>query len=300
MKVFHHNDQDGRCAAFLVGHFARMHDPKCDSALEVDGGIEFISMDYDIPFPMDTIEEGEEVWFVDFSIEPEDMMKLQNITDHILWVDHHQTSIEKYNGFPQLRSIDGVRRVGTAACVLTYKFCQKIYNRKTAVHAPLFVRLIGDRDVWAWKCGDRTKYFFRGLTAEDTAPMSEIWYKVWKSTKGIEKNGEIIEKAFAKYTQEVFKSYGFETEFHGYKCFAVNAPIWGSEYFEKFRPGYDIWMAFKFANGIWTTSLYSTTVDVSKIAKKYQYKGRRGGGHSGAASFPAPYPPFLPSTLRVV
>lgn len=34
--------------------------------------------------------------------------------------------------------------------------------------------------------------------------------------------------------------------------------------------------------------------DVSEIAKKYEYHGKIGGGHKGAAGFECEYPPFLP------
>jgi nanoRNase/pAp phosphatase (c-di-AMP/oligoRNAs hydrolase) len=68
----------------------------------------------------------------------------------------------------------------------------------------------------------------------------------------------------------------------------------GSEYFEKYKPGYDIWISFRFSNGVWNISLYSNTVDVSEIAKQFCFEGRRGGGHKKAAGFVAVYPPFLP------
>jgi len=46
--------------------------------------------------------------------------------------------------------------------------------------------------------------------------------------------------------------------------------------------------------GFWTVSLYSDKMDVSEIAKLYEYEGKRGGGHPGASGFQCSYPPFLP------
>ena len=40
-------------------------------------------------------------------------------------------------------------------------------------------------------------------------------------------------------------------------------------------------------------NLYSDKVDVSEIAKQYEFHGKRGGGHTGAAGFECDYPPFL-------
>ena len=63
----------------------------------------------------------------------------------------------------------------------------------------------------------------------------------------------------------------------------MNIGLVGSDWFKSVDDGsYDILMPFSFngRNGTWTYSMYSKTVDVSEIAKKYG-----GGGHKGAAGF---------------
>jgi nanoRNase/pAp phosphatase (c-di-AMP/oligoRNAs hydrolase) len=91
---------------------------------------------------------------------------------------------------------------------------------------------------------------------------------------------------------------GFETEFEGqstndytyrpYKCFAVNLGHCNSDYFKSLPEGkYDILMPFVFNGEQFIISLYSKTVDVSEIAKKYG-----GGGHKGAAGFTCYRLPF--------
>ena len=47
-------------------------------------------------------------------------------------------------------------------------------------------------------------------------------------------------------------------------------------------------MPFSFDGDKWTVSLYSTSVDVSEIAKKYG-----GGGHKGASGFHCKELPFM-------
>lgn len=277
MKVFYHNDHDGRCSAFLVRHFVLKHYPRTE--------MEFIETNFDLPFPMDSVRENEVVWIVDFSIEPEMMMKLMSITHNVRWIDHHGTAIAKYNdwwlGNPD-STIDGLRSPVQAACTLTYIYCHKEYEGRKHRSIPWFVRLVGDRDIWTWRYGERSKFFYRGLQAEDTSPESPVWYDAWKSTRWLEKRGAVIETGFAQQAKETIEQCSFEIEFHGHRCLAMNASVpflRSSDYFEKFAPGYDIWMPFRFANGCWTVSLYSTTVDTSVIAQQYEFRGKRGGGH---------------------
>ena len=100
---------------------------------------------------------------------------------------------------------------------------------------------------------------------------------------------KIIEegKTMIKYRDNLAKEYckskGFETEFEGHKVFAMNIGLAGSDWFKSIDDGsYDILMPFSY-NGKhknWSYSMYSKTVDVSVIAKKYG-----GGGHKGASGF---------------
>jgi nanoRNase/pAp phosphatase (c-di-AMP/oligoRNAs hydrolase) len=81
---------------------------------------------------------------------------------------------------------------------------------------------------------------------------------------------------------------GFETEFEGAKCFAVNLGHCNSDYFKSLPRGvYDIFVPFVFDGERYTVSLYSKTIDVSEIAKKHG-----GGGHRGAAGFVCAELPF--------
>lgn len=294
MKVFHHNDNDGRLSAFLIRRFVLKHFPLTE--------IEFIETNFDQPFAIDSVCKNETVWIVDFSIEPEMMVKLMCITNDIHWIDHHGTAIDKYTRYavanPEtfkgqlafeyatslgpVSCIGGLRSVDHAACVLTYMYCYKKYEGRKYRSIPWFIRLVGDRDIWAWQYGERSKFFHRGLQAEDTSPESPIWYDVWRSTRWLEKRGAIIEAGLERQAEETIKECSFEVGFHGHRCLAINASapfLRSSEYFEKFAPDYDIWMPFRFANGCWTVSLYSKTIDTSVIAQQYELNGKRGGGH---------------------
>ena len=110
MKCVYHNDTDGKCAGFWVAHSAVMEN--------LETPIEFIEMSYEKPFPMDMIKPNERVYIVDYSISPDEMRKLLQITEDVTWIDHHKTAIEKYDGFEY--GIRGLRYDGIAACMLTY------------------------------------------------------------------------------------------------------------------------------------------------------------------------------------
>jgi hypothetical protein len=304
MKVLYHNDMDGRCSAFLVGHFAKKRRSMFSGGWRnIPTPAKFIEMSYGKPMPFDQIEKDERVWIVDFSIEPEDMLKLLEITEDVHWIDHHITALRKYQD-KEMMNLKGLRRVGEAGCALTFKYCCCLLGESIFGELPWFVRLIADRDVWVWAYGDRTKFFHLGFSAEDTSPTSKTWYDAWGSTEPFEKRGEIIEKMIRKQAQEVFDQYGFEVTFHGHKCFAVNsALIRSSEYFQELRPNYDMWIVFRFTGRFWTVSLYSCTVDTAAIAEQYVYEGKGGGGHAldkedkgrgSASGFQCAFPPFLP------
>ncbi len=286
-KIIHHNDMDGRCSGYIAGYFMSKYFPETE--------VGYIEMNYDKQFPFDAIEENETVFILDFSLEPTDMAKLLNITSNVYWIDHHGTAIRKYAREWQGEEIQGLRSEAEAGCVLTYWFCTEYFTGTKIQYVPMFIQLIGDRDIWRYKYGDRSRLFHRGLLAEDTNPTSPIWQEVWNSTKRVEKQGVPVGKFLAQDAKEIILQNGFWTKFHGHKCYAVNSTIQSSEYFEEYVPDAVIWSSFRFVNGCWSVSLYSTKVDVSKIAEEYQYEGKRGGGHKGASGFQCDYPPFLSS-----
>lgn len=291
MKCFYHNDADGKCSAFWVKLSAGLTD------LENNYENEFIEMDYSKPFPMDKINKDEMVYIVDFSISPEEMRSLLKITKDVTWIDHHKTAIEKYVDFDE--DIRGVRYDGVAGCMLTYCYIHHMTDRgtgaikpfdiKMAEDAPMFTKLIADWDVWKFQYGDDTRHFVTAFNAYDFDPESKLWDRficfpddMWNSaTSELIFQGITMMEYRDGWATEVCKSKGFYIDFEGYKCFALNLPNCNSDYFKSIDSRtYDILIPFSFDGEKWVYSLYSQTVDVSKIAKTYG-----GGGHKGAAGF---------------
>lgn len=290
MKVFYHNDLDGKCAAHVINRYHMTVPSKF-----------MYPMQYGMEFPMDEIEPSEEVWILDYSIEPEEMEKLLTKTEAVNWIDHHQSALDKYNDFfwvsrdqAERRTCDirGVRKVGIAGCVLTYE-----YVKPATIH-PWHVTLIGDRDVFAFEYGDKTKHFCLGIESFDTFPRAPIWDRLSGlyeeiSVEEVAAMGEPIKRYTDIQADEFIKEHGFYADFEGYKCFAVCGRFWAQS-IAKVGTDADIWIAFRYLNGSWTVSLYSDSVIVKAIAERYEYEGKRGGGHKGAAGFQCAYPPFLP------
>jgi len=256
-------------------------------------------MEYGLDFDglLKFVTPGEEVFIVDFSIEPEEMKRLLERTEKVVWIDHHKTAIAKYEGFDA--EIPGIRSVQEAGCVLTWRWM--VENEDAII--PDYVKLIGDRDTWKWEHGDDTRFFHAGMMSHDTHPLEAIWKMVQDRTGvGIViSDGRIIQRYKERVDQDRIREMGFWVQFEGHRCYAVNG-LYSSEPFEVVEPDADIWLTFRYMPaGFWTVSLYSTKVDVSEIAKKFEYNGKRGGGHTGAAGFQCSYPPFLrfPSCLSL-
>jgi len=288
MKCFYHADADGRCAGFWVCHVVSPED---------ELGEEYIEINYGMPFPFDKIHEGEQVYIVDYSIEPDEMLKLLEITKNVTWIDHHKTAIEKYKNFPV--EIRGLRYDGIAACMLTYCFLRQMTNSglgevrpfdvSMTRYAPAFTKLIADWDVWKFEYGDETRSFVTAFNAYDFSPTSNMWNGLiayYSTTPNLVSEGRSMIKFRDGWAKEYCRTKGFETIIGGHKAFALNLGNCNSEYFKSIE-GYDILMPFCFDGDKWTVSLYSTTVDVSEIAKTYG-----GGGHRGASGFQCKELPF--------
>ncbi len=285
MKVVYHNDADGKCAGFWVKELAY-----------VEEYIGYIEMDYGRKFPFDKIEKNETVYIVDYSIEPNEMDKLLEITPNVTWIDHHISAIKKYENYD--KEIRGVRYDGVAGCMLTYCYLKhmtdrgngdiKPFEESMTEDAPMFTKLIADYDVWTFKYGHSTKEFHAGFKAlPNTEPTSNWWLELNDPVYGYGATNALIKEGVSRiqYRKETMTHYceavGFEVMFNGYKCFAVNMGMMSSDDFVINNiDDYDMLIGFVFNGHEWRYSLRSTKVDCSKIAIMYG-----GGGHKGAAGF---------------
>ena len=110
----HHNDLNGRCSGSLVERYSK--EPGRYLAVE---------MDYTKEVPFNSIEPNETVYIVDFSLSPENMTKLLEITKNVIWIDHHKTAIENLKDF----DLKGLREIGYSGCELTYRYFSYDINK---------------------------------------------------------------------------------------------------------------------------------------------------------------------------
>ena len=273
----HHNDADGRASAAIVRR-----------ALGPD--VQFYEIDFGDLVPWNKIEGADRAVMVDFSLPPDEMLRLAEATD-LIWIDHHISALEAMAGIAD--DWPGVRDIGEAGCVLTWNY---FFPDKPI---PRAILLIGDRDIWRWAEQD-TGAFDEGLYQRDTRPdHDELWQPLLnddrKLLQELIEEGEILRRARLLDIRRTVRKYGFEVSFEGYRTLAINTRSSG-EMGEIIRQqGYQIAYCYvdirQNGNLVTAVTLYSDEVDVSRLARKFG-----GGGHRGAAGFSfsrgeSPFPP---------
>lgn len=271
MICFHHNDLDGRCAAAIVHKWWLQREAEGQREL-------FVELDYKDRVSVEEIAAGEQVVIVDFSFKPEIMSEVFNKTELVIWCDHHKTA-EHYDYGRDLAGIRDFEEKHRAGCEVTWDFFFPGESRPDAVF------YVGDRDCWRWADPIETAKFNQGMKLRDTQPQSDDWVRLFSSDGdaqciGICEDGAVCLKFRDSFCADYAKSYGFETEFAGHKAFAMGLYMFGSEGFGKRFKDYPLCLSFVYDGGQWAIGLYSETIDVGEIARKYG-----GGGHKGAAGF---------------
>lgn len=87
MKCFYHNDMDGRCAGSVVASFENNYNSE-----------DFFEVDYmmDLSPMLNLIQEGERVYFVDYSFKENTKYILDELIEincDVVWCDHHTSSL---------------------------------------------------------------------------------------------------------------------------------------------------------------------------------------------------------------
>jgi len=148
MKCFHHNDLDGRVAGFLATLFLGCFEKYADGFMyrEVDcdcgaGRLELVT-DYDLLSvgysdfdKIDNVLPGETVFFVDLSFSENTKHYLDELKEKgckIVWIDHHQSSLDLIEEYPEYGEIAGVRDNSRCGAWLTWEWFTDIKNAAEA------------------------------------------------------------------------------------------------------------------------------------------------------------------------
>jgi oligoribonuclease NrnB/cAMP/cGMP phosphodiesterase (DHH superfamily) len=301
MKIFYHNDMDGIVSARIILQAMRHRKEEIN-------GEDYIEMDYAKEFPLDIIKPNEQVYIVDYSIAPEQMVKLLEITRRVVWIDHHISAIEKYDAFKDLDTskICGLRANGIAGCVLTYWYFHGRQNETEEFIAdypknvkslyrtefPEYIKLAGDWDVWEHLYGQKTKEFTVCFNTRIKSPFDDNHFENLTDERNLEwflHAGEDMIEYRNGWAETFMKRYGFETTIDGHRAYVANLGNGNSEFFGDLINHYDIVGTFCFNGDTYTCSLYSVKPEVNcaDICVK-----RGGGGHKGAAGFVCKELPF--------
>jgi uncharacterized protein len=287
VQIFHHNDLDGRCAAAIIywryhNYFSMYnHEPRA---------VEVCELDYKDDFPFSTVDLGDEVWIVDYSLKNDaEWNKLLELTDDITWIDHHSTAILSSEGKPWRDKLNTNLSTEGCGAKLTW---EHIYDRNS-IRSPV-VELVDLWDRWLHKDDPKVIDFVNGMLLEDTHPFSVLWgalldpYKCNEPIEKISNNGKIIGRYNFIRNGEYNKQFGYSVTFEGYKCYVCNIGMVNSKFFDaRTWSSPDIFIAWVKIGDRYRVSLYSEIVKVNDIAVKYG-----GGGHPGAAGFVSDILPF--------
>ena len=274
VRIYYHNDADGRCSGAIAYRY-------------FNGNCELYEMDYTKEFDFSVLSKDDIVYVLDYCLQPfELMLKLNNSCD-LIWIDHHISAVKDYEA--SASSIHGIRDISKAACMLTWNY---FYPNKEPNWA---VKYIEDVDIWKWEFEDDSKLFFAGLELWDFTPKSFIWDYLFGEDADamvdkLKREGEFVDRFKVSFWKEIVSSFGFPLTFEGYtNCYACNQGKSGSNLFKSLESQFDIVIPFVYdgKSKQWRVSLFSKTVDVSEIAKKFG-----GGGHKRAAGFETKVFPF--------
>lgn len=282
MKILHHSDLDGLCAAAIV--LTKHPDAEC------------IEVDYGLPVPWERIDPDEEVVIVDFSLQkPGDWERLYELTHDIVWIDHHETAINKakdvvlesplgkdhpHDGDYKVFHLSGLRDVTACGAMLTWRYFQ-------GGEAPPVLDLVDRWDRWVHNDDPHVIDFGNGSEIYHLHPKSELWTTTLRggvladaTIREIQIAGQHIGKFRAMEDAKAVRRFAFEVAWEGYRCIVLFTDRAGSKIFDSVKGQYDILMPVNFDGKKYTVHMYSDTVKVNDIAARHG-----GGGHPGSAGF---------------
>lgn len=283
----HKADLDGILSAVIANNYikARYDDP------------DIFLCDYgDIPKEFNH-ENYDTIYVLDFS--DEELFKNPKIKNKIIWIDHHQSAINKKYDVNQY-CIDGV-----AACRLTfqfftnidYSFLSKDDYVKRNVAEPAFVTLAGEYDIWdlTSTLAKPLNFGIQKLTMENVASILKQTSTLYLSE---DKSKDLYNISFGpntlldliksgqsviEYISQTSKRIGNTKRFkQGGITFAVFNTHIKSSLIHELEPDEDALMVYCIKEDESHVSMYTSRdhVDVSKIATMFG-----GGGHKKAAGF---------------
>lgn len=266
--IYHIADHDGKGSAAIV----KRKFPET----------ELMGLNHDMDIPYEEIEKQDKIVICDFALPVKYMLELNEKTD-LTWIDHHVSVIDEYDELMKTgkyKPIKGVRKVGTAALVLTWRY---YFPDKPL---PEGLKLLGLNDIYDLRDRRVRPFELAIQTYGVNRPTDKIWQMLMDGEIDIM---QAVEKGTAILTwvrqrnYRLVRSMAFESEYKGHKCICSNMAQGQSEFFDSLDNirDYDFMVNF-FMNkrNLWNLTFYTARddFDVSKLAEEFG-----GGGHAKAA-----------------
>ena len=331
--IYHDADFDGK----LSNEVCRFHLKR----LYPDANVHSYGWDYGRPVPLPDVgppEEGtchpddpraatgqllewrfwDAIYIVDLSVD--ELMAQPELRDNIVWIDHHESAIEKWDATPsdaepEPGRFTGYRYNGVAACRLCWQWFtfdkgpngdprtfpvdmylptpQDFIDRQ--VVEPELIRLAGEYDIWDHRDPDAKALQFGLRTLDKQGFDCLVHYQFACGPaeqvdalylKPVIKTGHAIKSYCDKQNDEYSATFSHTIQFEGLTFCALNIGQRGNS--DLVRGGlkleHQAIFAWRYTGKEVLVSLYHApgheTRDLSTIAVKYG-----GGGHRGACGF---------------
>lgn len=271
--IYHKMDLDGICSAAIL------HNRFPNARL--------FGYQYNEPFDISTVEEGEMVIMADVSMPMEVMEQIAERSGEFYWIDHHVSAMKDYEsyfglvagtvnelGHPRLKYH---YRPDISACEACWKFAFPGLAMPEAVH------LLGEYDTWRGHGTERWNEiilpFQYGMRLNGFTPgtLSEYLTDPYNYEKILE--GKCILKYQAEQDKILMrKSFTAKIgEFTAICCVGAYGSLAFASVYDESK--HDIMVGLSFDGKTWGFSFRtSKDIDVSLIAKKFG-----GGGHKSAS-----------------
>lgn len=256
--ILHHNDADGFGAAY-------------SAYLKFKDAAEYFPIDYGWEFPK--LDDGSNVYILDFSIPREDLDKLVSRMNFVLILDHHKSAYENLAGHPN--TFFDMTRSGAG---IAWDYFQPHYPR------PDFINYIEDQDLWKFSLPNsklvRDSLTIIPQTLKDYIEAANV------SIEDRIKEGEVVGKQI-EYNLDRGIEYVHTVEVDEYKMLCVNVCLHQSNYGNRLLDMIDQYgcqfagVYYRVNQNMVKFSLRSRKdFDVNLICKRFG-----GGGHMQAAGF---------------
>lgn len=319
IAIIHHDaDWDGKLSNEVCRYWLKKLHP--------DAAIHSYGWDYGRPCPVASQlarDEGtikgvcgnwpdyDQIYIVDLSVD--ELMAREELRSKIIWIDHHKSAIEKWDGpLPSANELriapifTGCRIDGVAACRLCWQWftdrgCSKYQILSTKqdfidrkVREPRLIRLAGEYDIWDHRDPDAKTLQF-GLRACSDRELCDVIQQQFEDTPegygilcNVIEGGRMIKSYCDKNDAEYAAAFAHTIHWKGLTFCALNIGKRGNSDLLNgaIRPEHDALFAWRYdgKTGNCIVSLYHAPGkehhDLSLIATQMG-----GGGHRGACGF---------------